>query len=325
MRYVIVGGNGFVGYHLVKELLRTGKNIVVLDTLRPQADIQDKIMYQEIDIRNQKAVYSFDFTPDDVVVQLAANQYHVKVPKGEQAMHDYFFGTNLVGTQNLLASMEKHGCKRMIFFSTDMTYGKPQYLAVDTKHPQVPFGYYGASKKAAEEVCRQYREKGFNITIFRPRMILGPGRLGILAKLFRLMDCNLPVPLIGKGKNCYQMVSVFDCVQAIIKCVEHGIPNREYNLGSDNPPTVRELLQNVIKKADSHSVLVSTPGKAVKKTLSIMGILGFPLMYKEQYEIADENYILNITDTKEELGWEPRYNDEDMLYQAYEAYRSKKQ
>ena len=56
-----------------------------------------------------------------------------------------------------------------------------------------------------------------------------------------------------------------------------------------------------------------------------MGILGFPLMYKEQYEIADENYILNITDTKEELGWEPRYNDEDMLYQAYEAYRSKKQ
>lgn len=322
MRYVVVGGNGFVGYHLVKELLKTGESVVVLDILHPKADIQDKIMYFEMDIRNFKDVDKFEFSSEDVVVQLAANQYHVKVPQGKQAMHDYFFGTNLVGTQNLLASMEKHNCKKMIFFSTDMTYGKPQYLPVDTKHPQMPFGDYGASKKAAEEVCRQYRKKGFNITIFRPRMILGPGRLGILAKLFRLMDHNLPVPLIGKGINCYQMVSVFDCVQAIIRCVEHNIPNREYNLGSDNPPTVYELLQNVIKQSGSHSILISTPGKAVKKILSIMGLLGVPIMYKEQYEIADENYILNITDTKEELGWEPHYNDEDMLYQAYETYRN---
>ncbi|WP_028128661.1 NAD(P)-dependent oxidoreductase [Selenomonas sp. AE3005] len=321
MRYVVVGGNGFVGYHLVKELLTTGENIVVLDTLRPKADIQDKIVYQEMDIRNQKAVDSFAFTPDDVVVQLAANQYHVKVPQGEKAMHDYFFGTNLVGTQNLLVSMEKQGCKNMIFFSTDMTYGKPQYLPVDTKHPQVPFGYYGASKKAAEKVCRQYREKGFNITIFRPRMILGPGRLGILAKLFRLMDYNLPVPLIGKGKNCYQMVSVFDCVQAIIKCVEHGIPNREYNLGSDNPPTVYELLHDVIYDVGSHSSLIRTNGKMVKTILAGMGHLGISLMYREQYEIADENYILDIQATKDELGWHPQYNDKDMLYSAYEAYK----
>lgn len=321
MRYVIVGGAGFVGRHLVKELLASNEDIIILDVQKPVDTDLQKVAYHEIDVRDKEAVENFTFTPDDVVVQLAANQYHVKVPQGEQAMHDYFYGTNFVGTQNLLASMEKHDCRQMIFFSTDMTYGKPQYLPVDTKHQQVPFGFYGGSKKAAEELCREYREKGFRITIFRPRMILGPGRLGILKKLFRLMDCNLPVPLIGKGTNCYQMVSVFDCVQAIVKCAAHGIPNREYNLGSDNPPTVYELLHDVIREVGSHSPLVRTNGKIVKTALSVLGNAGLPLMYREQYEIADENYILDIQVTKNELGWEPQYNDKDMLYQAYEAYK----
>ena len=135
------------------------------------------------------------------------------------------------------------------------------------------------------------------------------------------MDCNLPVPLIGKGENCYQMVSVFDCVQAIVKCVEHRIPNKEYNLGSDNPPTVYELLHDVIQQVGSHSVLIRTNGKIVKKTLSVLGYMGLSLMYREQFEIADENYILDIQETKDELGWKPKYNDKDMLYQAYETYK----
>ena len=321
MRYIVVGGAGFVGRHLVENLLAAGHNVVIADLQRSQISDESRLTYIHLDIRDHEAVKAFSFRADDVVVQLAANQYHVKVPTGKQAMHDYFYETNLSGTQNLLESMERHGCRQMIFFSTDMTYGKPQYLPVDTRHQQVPFGPYGGSKKAAEELCRKFREKGFRITIFRPRMILGPGRLGILAKLFRLMEHNLPIPLIGKGENCYQMVSVFDCVQAIVKCVEHGIPNREYNLGSDNPPTVYDLLGDVIKEAESRSLLLRTNGKLVKNALSILGGIGIPLMYREQYEIADENYILDIQATKDELGWQPHYNDKDMLYQAYEAYK----
>jgi dTDP-glucose 4,6-dehydratase len=53
-----------------------------------------------------------------------------------------------------------------------------------------------------------------NISMFRPRLIIGPGRLGILEKLFKLIDMNLPVPMIGSGKNPYQFISVFDCAEA---------------------------------------------------------------------------------------------------------------
>lgn len=59
-----------------------------------------------------------------------------------------------------LKKMRADGASEMVFFSTDMVYGKPQYLPVDAGHPQQPFGYYGASKKKAEDICRKFRDRG---------------------------------------------------------------------------------------------------------------------------------------------------------------------
>jgi nucleoside-diphosphate-sugar epimerase len=62
----------------------------------------------------------------------------------------------------------------------------------------------------AEALIRAASAEGIDATIFRPRLITGPGRLGILERLFRLIRAGLPVPLIGGGNNRYQMVSVQD-------------------------------------------------------------------------------------------------------------------
>lgn len=62
------------------------------------------------------------------------------------------------------------------------------------------------------------------------------GRLGILEKLFKLVDHNLPVPMIGSGRNPYQFISVFDCASAARAAFSAGVPNEVYNLGSLNPP-----------------------------------------------------------------------------------------
>jgi dTDP-glucose 4,6-dehydratase len=84
-------------------------------------------------------------------------------------------------------------------------------------------------------------EGWLNATIFRPRLIAGAGRLGILVKLFELIRRGLPVPMIGNGTNRYQMVAVEDCVSAALLAVE-GCPTGPFNLGSDAPPMVRDLL-----------------------------------------------------------------------------------
>lgn len=319
MKYFIFGGNGFVGRFLANKLIEQGKDVIVIDLL-PKLDerINKKCKFISLDIRNKAKLEALDIQKEDILINLAANQYHTKVPRDR---HRYFFETNTKATGNILEVAFHNGCKNYIMFTTDMTYGKPQYLPVDTNHPQNPFGPYGQSKKACEEICREYRKKGMNITIFRPRMINGPGRLGILVKLFKLIDWNLPVPTIGNGKNHYQMVSVFDCVDAVLCAIEKGIPNKEYNLGSKNPPDITTLLKRVVKYAGSHSIVVHTPGKLVKWVLAILDKTGLSIMYPEQFMIADEEYVLDISDTENDLGWSPRYTDENMLEEAYRIYK----
>ena len=148
------------------------------------------------------------------------------------------------------------------------------------------------------------------------------GGKGILVKLFRLIDKGLPVPLIGSGQTAYQMVSVFDVVSAIEKAVEKGLPNREYNLGSANPKSTREVLTSVIHCAKSKSFLISTPGWLVKLCLAFLEKIGLPLMYREQYKIADINYLVDTTETTAELGWAPQYSDGDMMKQAFLEYKN---
>lgn len=317
-KYIVFGGDGFVGRYLVDSLFQQGKKVLVCD-VQQTADIYEKCDFKKVDITNEEDLRKVTFQQDDVVIHLAARQYHLSVPK--VGRDDFFFSVNYKGTENILTAMKRCGCHKMIYFSTDMTYGKPQFLPVTVNHQQKPFGPYGSSKKASEDLCRKYRAEGFNITIFRPRMILGPGRLGILKKLFKLMEWNFPIPMIGNGKNCYQMISVFDCVDAIIKAIKKDIPNSEYNLGSNEPPKVCDLLGKVIKDVGSHSVLIPTNGYIVKKMLWLLGNIGLELLYKEQYEIADENYLVDISNTIDDLDWKPLYDDTDMLCQAYEYYR----
>jgi dTDP-glucose 4,6-dehydratase len=117
------------------------------------------------------------------------------------------------------------------------------------------------------------------------------------------------------------MVSVLDCVTAVENALDKEIPNKNYNLGSKNPPTVEELLSRLIESVGSKSRLVKTPAWLVKGVLKVLESIGVPLLYKEQYMIADVNYQVDISSTENELGWVPRYNDQDMIYQAYKEYK----
>lgn len=257
MNFYVFGGSGFVGTYLVNELISLGYEVHNCDLSIKEDKSSGLLFLHNVDIREKKTLELLKITSDSVIINLAANQYHHKVPKDAKK---FFFDTNTNGMKNILDIGLSKGCKKVIMFSTDMTYGKPQYLPVDEKHPQHPFGYYGLSKYKAELICKEFRSKGMDITIFRPRMIVGKGRAGILYKLFKLIDLNLPVPMIGSGLNHYQMISVYDCVSAIICAINKNFPNEEFNLGSYNPPNVKTLLKELIRKANSYAILVPTLG-----------------------------------------------------------------
>ncbi|MGB0723659.1 MAG: NAD-dependent epimerase/dehydratase family protein [Gammaproteobacteria bacterium] len=320
MKHIIIGGNGFTGRYLAERLLGDGESVLICDIERDDSlDIYRGADYLHADITHDEDVARIPIGPDDVVHHMAARQFHLDVPNRDQ--DGFFQAVNTEGTARVLAHMERSACPNLIYYSTDMVYGLPDSVPVPPDHPRRPIGPYGLSKYKSEQLCEAQRARGMKITIFRPRLILGPGRLGVLAKLFRAIEKNLPVPLIGNGANQYQMISVFDCVDASMAALARGIPNGTYNLGSANPPSVHALLSKLIDSAGSRSFLLKTPAGLTKLALRTLEGIGLPVLYKEQYTIADVDYLVDIAQTRADLGWQPAHSDEDMMFAAFEEYQ----
>lgn len=322
MTHFVFGGAGFTGRYLVESLAAEGSSVVICDIASPDFPLPAGVRFVALDVTRAGDFETLRASEDDVTYNLAARQFHNAVPITNQDA--WFDEVNVAGTANILAWMARHGLTRLVALSTDMVYGFPERLPVGPDHPRHPLGPYGRSKAKSEDLCVKARRQGMQVTIMRPRMIVGPGRLGVLVKLFKLIERSLPVPLIGNGRNHYQMISVHDVVSAI-RCAERkDFPNTTLNLGSDNPPQVRELLGNTIKQAGSRSVLVPTPAKPLKFVLATLERLGKPLLHREQYSIADINYLVDIEPTKRELDWQPAYSDSDMLVEAFRLYQNRK-
>ncbi len=325
MKHIIFGGDGFLGTELTKKLTAAGETVVICDLKKTEASgiyASDLVTYIEMDVTKVEDFKKVSIEPEDVPYHFAARLLVPIMPRAERK--EYFWTALYDGTKNVLDFLEKNNCKHMIYYTTDMVYGHTVHHPRFEDHPREPLGPYGDAKLHTEFLCEEYRKKGFNITIFRPRLIIGPGRLGILEKLFKLIDANLPVPTIGDGKNYYQFISVSDCAEAVICAVKKGIPNEAYNLGSLNPPIVNDLLKKLIKRADSKSFLIPTPAGLVKFVLDIFDRIGKPIMDPEQYLIADETCVLDVSKGERDLGWVPQDTDEAMLIAAYDSYHQAK-
>ena len=321
MKHVIYGGDGFVGRHLAARLVDDGEEVVVADIARSALPHYARCRFVHHDVTDPDAFAQIEIMPDDAVYNLSAKMLSPIQKRADR--HDFFWPVNVDGTRNILNHMRECGATRLVHFTTDMVYGHTKTVPMYEDHPVSPLGEYGESKLETERMAAEWREReGFDITLFRPRLIIGPGRLGILSKLFKLVDMNLPVPMIGSGRNPYQFVSVFDCAEAARLAWRAGFPNEAYNLGSLDPPSVRDLLGRLIREANSKSILVPTPGWAVKRTLDMLDALNIPIMDPEQYLIADEECILDVSKGKRELAWVPHYSDDDMLVAAYREYRA---
>jgi len=318
-RWVLIGGAGFTGKKIVEKLLKNKipkSKIIIADTENSLKNITLNLKLEICDI--SKNILPI-IKENDIIIHLAARQYHNKVPKFNQ--YNWFKEVNIIGTSYIIQECLKRNVKGLIYFSSDMIYGIPNNIPVKTHHPKNPIGPYGKSKLEAEKLCIKARKQGLKVSILRPRLIMGAGRLGIMEKLFKAIALNKPIPLIGNGNNIYQMVSVEDCAEATILIASKNCPNIELNLGSKPKDNVKTLLNTLIKQVNSSSLLIPCPSFLAKTTLKIIDNLGFTILHAEQYKIANKNYIVDISDTYSKLGWIPKYSDKDMIIDAYKFWK----
>jgi dTDP-glucose 4,6-dehydratase len=320
VKHILFGGNGFVGRYTARDLIAAGEQVLVCDIAQDRTlAIYEKAEFRTVDITKPEQVAEVPIGPDDVVYSLAARMLHPIIKRRDR--YDYFYSVDYHGAVHIIDAMERAGCNRLIQFSTDMVYGPlqtPPPVCVD--HPRVPIGEYSASKMALEDYCIAKRGQGLKVTIFRPRLIIGPGRVGILGMLFHLIRRSLPVPMIGSGKNRYQMVSVFDCASAAVRSADKGVVDGEFNLGSLDPPNVHDLLSAVIRQAGSRSILVPTIAAPAKVVLRLLDRIDLPILVPEQFEIADHDYVVDIEPTMRMLDWTPKYDDQEMMNDAYRQF-----
>ena len=116
---------------------------------------------------------------------------------------------------------------------------------------------------------------------------------------------NLPVPLIGSGYNFYQMVSDRDCARAIYLSIKAGCPSSAFNLGSNINLNVKNLIKNLIISSHSKSLLIAMPSNFVKFGIKLFNIFGVEILFKEQYELADKNFVVDTTKANKILNWFP--------------------
>ena len=275
----------------------------------------------EADVSDPNQVASLaDRLPDGAVfVNLAARQYHLDVPR--TARQAWFNAVNLAGASHIADLAIKKRAAGLVQFSSDMVYGSARNLPVVESHPCEPNGEYGLSKKLMEAaLAEKAAANGLKLTIFRPRLIAGAGRLGVFVKLFKLVRRHLPIPLIGAGRNHYQMVAAEDCARAVLLAHKNRFPAGPFNLGSEPGNTVRQLLSDLVRHAGSRSPVVPMPAKALRAALAGLAQMGIEPLYREQHLLADQDFIVDTTRARDVLGWHAIQRDRDMLFAAYDHW-----
>ncbi len=154
MKVLVAGGAGYIGSHMVKALGRSGHAVTVFDNLSTgHADAVGGVALLRGDLRRPADLAAaFGSGKFDAVMHFAACCY---VGESVQEPGKYY-ENNVVGSLNLLEAMKAAGVGRLVFSSTCATYGDPQRLPLDERHPQQPVNPYGMTKFAAERAMEDY-------------------------------------------------------------------------------------------------------------------------------------------------------------------------
>jgi nucleoside-diphosphate-sugar epimerase len=235
-----------------------------------------------------------------------------------------FKSVNIQGTENVLRAAREAGVNKVVFTSSTSVYGIPKSNPVNEETPLTPAEPYGVTKAEAERVCRGYAAQGSDITIVRPRTILGHGRLGIFQILFEWIRTGYNIPVLGRGDNLYQFVHADDLAGACIKAGERP-GAAAYNIGTDRFGTMRQTLEALARHAATGSRVVGVPIYGAEIGMRITSKLGLSPLGAYHALAYGKPLYFDITKAQNELGWQPRYSNEEMIIESYEWYLDNRQ
>lgn len=310
MKIIITGGSGFVGRKVLSHL----KKHDVLNLTRNPLNEKD-YKYEFGNKINNLSI--FDFV--DVIIHCAA-RVHLMDDTSTNPLNDYR-DVNTAGTLNLARQAVEAGVKRFIFISSIKVNGESTDLnkpfkSTDDRHPE---DFYGQSKSEAEEqLLLLAEETGLEVVIIRPTLVYGPGVKANFASLMNLVSKGLPLPFGCIKDNKRSLVSVDNLVDLIVTCIDHPkATNQVFLVSDDNDVSTSEMVQQMAKALGKSQWQLPIPtacyrlaGKALGKEDVINRLL--------------DSLQVDITHTKDTLGWKPPQTVEDGFKQTADAFLQSK-
>ena len=313
--YLVTGGAGFLGINLVRYLLARGHAVTSLDmAVFDYEDCRHKIRAIQGDIRDRACVRGAAAGQHIVIHCAAALPLYTE---------EDIRTTDLDGTRNVMEAAREAGCERVIHISSTAVYGIPDHHPLMEDDRLHGVGPYGEAKVQAEAVCLDYRQRfGMCIPIIRPKSFIGPERLGVFAMFYDWAKDGHGFPMIGSGKNRYQLLDVEDLCDAIYLCctLPRERVNDVFNIGAKEFLTMREDYQAVLDRAGFGKKIRGFPAAPMIWTLRFLEMLKLSPLYKWVYETASKDSFVSIEKAERVLGFRPKYSNRDALVRNYEWY-----
>ena len=297
MNIIVLGGNGFIGSHIVDELMLRGHSVSVLCRSR------EKVTRYIADVK----YYYGDFL-DSVVVNEAIqgkdaviHSISSTVPSTSVRNPVIDINQNLVATVNLLEIMIRSNVKRLIYLSSGGTvYGSPKYLPVNEDHPLNPISSYGVVKVAIENYIGMFKELyGLKPIILRPSNPYGTrqGHAGIQGALSTFLGntlANKKITIWGDGEIKRGYIYVKDLARLCSIAVESSAEGT-FNVCSGTSTSLNQILEYIE---------------------SVTGVT--PLVEYQMGRAFDvKDILLNIDKVQSVFGWEPKYFIQDGIADYY--------
>lgn len=267
--WLVTGGAGFIGSHLVRELVARGQQVSVLDNLsggklENLASVADKIHFIQGDICDFSDVLDACGGVDYVLHHAALISVAESMEKPQETGE-----INVQGTINVLEAARQSRVKRVVFASSAAVYGTRPELPYKETTPIDCQSPYAWSKQAGAELCQLYTKAyGLEAVALRYFNVYGTGQnpnsayAAVIAKFMQLAAENKPLGIDWDGLQSRDFVSVKDVVQANLLAAQKGVPGEIYNVASGRTHTLLELADTIEKVSGRKLARVSRPKRA---------------------------------------------------------------
>lgn len=264
--YLITGGAGFIGSHLLDKLINSS-NIICVDNFDEyyspkikKNNIKDHLNKKNFklyktDITDQDKLKSiFEENKIDCIINLAA-RVGVRASAAETKS---YISTNINGTVNLLEFAREYNIKKFIQASSSSVYGEVKDFSINEEAKiNKPISIYAATKTAVEQICYTYSYLyNINTICLRFFTVYGPRQRPDMAihKFSKLISDNKPINVYGNGTTKRDYTYIDDIIQGILACIEYDkSPYEIFNLGFSNTVELKYLIEliesNIGKKA----------------------------------------------------------------------------